>query len=88
MSFIYTFVAATIAFVATLAFACFTGATWLLLTVAATALLYLALKRRHPKRLALSLLSRAMMTYCTVRSFVNTKIVPAESYPTDVVVLK
>jgi hypothetical protein len=88
MSFIYTFIAATLAFIATLALACISGAIWLLWAAVAVAVLYVALKRRRLSSLALSLLMRTTMTYCTIRSFMNTKIMPAESYPTDVVVVK
>jgi glycosyltransferase involved in cell wall biosynthesis len=88
MSFVFSFLGAVIAGLVTIAIAAWTGNTALLLIGVVGALAYLAVKRRHPKLFAISLLKRSMMTYRTVRSFICTTILPVEAYPTDVVIVK
>jgi glycosyltransferase involved in cell wall biosynthesis len=88
MSFIFTFIGAALALMSLLLIAIVIRSAWLLAGAVAIALLYVALKRRHPRNLGISLLKRSMMTYHTVLSFINTRIMPAESYPTDVIVVK
>jgi glycosyltransferase involved in cell wall biosynthesis len=88
MWFIYTFAGAGLALFGLLAVALLTGTTWLLIAALAAAVVYLAVKRKHPKYLAISTLKRAMMTYRTLLSFMSTKPLPVESYPRDVVVVK
>jgi glycosyltransferase involved in cell wall biosynthesis len=88
MSFIFTFLMALAACAGVLTFAVWTGALWLLVVAAIAMLLYFAFKRRHPKYLGISLLKRTMMTYRTMRSFFSTRILPVDTYPTDIVVVK
>jgi glycosyltransferase involved in cell wall biosynthesis len=88
MSFILTFVGFAIVFVALLVigFAAKLTALWAL--VGAATLICLAIKRKRPTQLLMGALRRTMMTYHTVRSFLSTKVMPIESYPTDVIHVK
>ncbi|MEX0612788.1 MAG: glycosyltransferase [Pirellulales bacterium] len=88
MWFVYTFVAAVLAFIGAVVIGWMTGTVWLLAGALAIGLLYVGLKRRHPKKLAISMLKRTLMTYRTTLSFLSTKPMPAESYPTDVLIVK
>jgi glycosyltransferase involved in cell wall biosynthesis len=88
MHFVYTFMGGLVAFIAALVIGLASGTAWLLGIPIVAAVLYLAIKRRHPVRLWIGLLKRTMVTYRTVLSFLNTKPVPVESYPRDVLVLK
>jgi len=88
MWFVYTFVGAVLAFAVALAVGLLTGTTWLLGVAAAAAVLFVAIKRRHPKHLLISVLKRSMMTYHSILSFIRTKPLPIEAYPRDVVVVK
>jgi glycosyl transferase family 2 len=88
MSFVFTFIAAVVFGAGVLAVAAWTGTTWMLGGVFAAALLIVIVKRRHPRQLGISLLKRTMMTYRTILSFISTKLVPPDAYPTDVVVVK
>jgi len=88
MSFVFTFMAAVVACFVGLCMVIRMGAMPLLVGAPALVCIYLAAKRRPPKLLAISLLKRALMTYRTVLSFCSTKMMPAEAYPTDIVVVK
>jgi glycosyltransferase involved in cell wall biosynthesis len=88
MWFVYTFVAAVAAILGALVIGWLTGSTWLLAGAAAAVACYLAVKRKHPRNLAVSTLKRAMATYRTILSFLSTRPVPMDSYPRDVVVVK
>ena len=88
MRFVYTFVGAVLAFMAAAGIGWMTGTTWLLAVAVVAAILYLVLKRKHGKSLGVSLLKRTLMTYRTILSFLNTRPVPVESYPRDVVIVK
>lgn len=88
MWFVYTFVGAVLAFAIALVVGLLTGTTWLLAAAAVGAVLFVALKRRHPRNLFISALKRTLMTYHSILSFIKTKPVPIESYPRDVVVVQ
>jgi glycosyltransferase involved in cell wall biosynthesis len=89
MQFFYTFVGGLLAVAIAVIVSLLTGtAVWLIGAAVAVVALYLIVKRRGPTRLGIGLLKRTMVTYCTILSFLNTKPVPVESYPRDVLVLK
>jgi len=88
MSFVFSFMALILLSVLVLGLAAWTGTEWLVAAAFAIGGVYLAVKRKQPRALAISLLKRSMMTYRTVWSFFNTKLLPADAYPTDIVVVQ